>query len=85
MASKPKTPKPFVEAPRELFEANPLPISIGAGGKFVGSINARETDDGVVLEQTNRRGTVKVLEKLDYYTAVSLGTYLIAAGRRNFI
>lgn len=79
MASKPKATTP---APRELFTPNPIPTVIGAAGKFVGTINARETEDGVVLEETNRRGTVKVLAKLSPDIAVSLGLRLIAAGRR---
>lgn len=84
MAKKPTTP-----APREMFVSSALPLAIGADGKFVGSINAREVDvDGasmVLIEQVNRRGTVKILHKLDPDEAIALGVRLIAAGRRGII
>ncbi len=83
MASKPKTPKPVAAAPRELFEPSAVSISIGATGKFSGSINARELPDGdVILEEVNRRGTTKMLHRLSPDLAIALGLRLIAAGRR---
>ena len=54
------------------------------GGKFTGQVNAVETEDGVVVEQTNRRGTKKVLLRLSYAEACELALRLAAAGRHSF-
>lgn len=80
MASKPKTPAP---APRELFTPEPMQVVIG--GKFTGQVNAVETEDGVVIEQVNRRGTKKVLLRMTHAEACGLALRLAAAGRRLFL
>lgn len=80
MASRPKTPAP---TPREMF--NPEPMQVVIGGKFTGQVNAVETEDGVVVEQTNRRGTKKVLLRLSYPEACGLALRLAAAGRRLYL